>query len=352
MAFAHKELGAVFDHIFVAQKDYLSLFPAVKSSWLPLWASIMAPGPTLATRQHKAIFVGTMNPELNPERVKFVNALAEQAPLTVVQGLFTHYYPDSQIVLNQTVSGDLNFRIFEALGSGALLLTEESGNGLKDLFTPGQDLATYSRGNVQEAILLINHFLQNLEQAQEIATRGHLQIQLHHRSLHRAESILKYIQSTSAEDKLHQITERLNNPLRLHGELLQFLVCALSFTCLQRENAIQALDNALSLVQKCLSLGQETPLSVTLTRLSCLTTFAFDLLLQSDFGAKIRTTVLAGAREKLEIAQFDELNALPYPSDIESARTIIAEEIAKLHHTNMHRQEKILTDTTHENISN
>lgn len=333
MAFAHKDLGAVFDHIFVAQKDYLPLFPPNKSSWLPLWASTIAPGPLLTERKYKAIFVGTMNRELNPERVIFVNALAELAPLTVVQGLFTSYYPDSQIVVNQTVRGDLNFRVFEALGAGALLLTEASKNGLEELFTPGQDLVTYTRGNPQEAASLINHFLQNPEQAQEIATRGELKVQRYHQSHHRAESILKYIQNTSTEEKHRQITERRNNPYRLHSELLQVLICALSFTCLQREHAREALDNALCLMQGCISRSREIPFSVPLVRLSCLATFAFDLLVHSNYGANIRANLLA--MDNLTINDSDELEAIPVPTDIESARAIIAGEIAKLHHINL-----------------
>lgn len=331
MAFAHKELGHVFDHIFVAQKDYLSLFPADKSSWLPLWASVIAPGPLLAKRTHKAIFLGTMNPELNPERFKFINALAALAPLTAVQGNLTSYYPYSQIVLNQTVSGDLNFRVFEALGAGALLLTEASGNGLLDLFTPGVDLVTYTRGNVEEAAHLINHFLQHPGQSQEIATRGELKVRNFHQSHHRAKTILQFIQNTSGEERQHQIAERLNNPVRLHGELLQLLVCALSFTFLQREHAREALDNALSLLQKCLSVSPYAPLSPTVTRLACLATFAFDLVFQSGYGEKIRSTLLGKAREYPNISDHDEEDTMSVPTDLESARAIINEEIAKLH---------------------
>lgn len=331
MAFAHKELGAVVDHIFVAQKDYLPLFPADRSSWLPLWASQPAPGPLLAERKHKAIFVGTMNPELNPERVTFINALAELAPLTVVQGLFTSFYPDAQIVLNQTVCGDLNFRVFEALGAGALLLTEASGNGLQELFNPGEDIVTYTRGNVQEAATLINHFLQNLEQAQAIATLGELKVKHQHQSHHRAESIVQYIQNTSMEDRIGKVHERLHNPLRLHSELLQLLVCALSFTFLQREHAREALDNALSLMQRCLTLTPQIPFSRTLTRLSCLTTFAFDFLLHSSSGTRIRSTLLEKARETPYISSDDEEDTIPVPTDIESTRALINYEISRLH---------------------
>jgi hypothetical protein len=271
-----------------------------------------------------------MNPALNPERVTFVKALAEVAPLTVVQGLFSSFYPESQIVLNQTVCDDLNFRVFEALGAGALLLTEASRNGLEELFIPGQDLVTYRRGDVREAASLINHFLQNPVQAQTIAARGELKVQHYHQSHHRAESILQYIQNTAMEDPLRQITERLHNPLRPQGELLQLLVCALSFTFLEREHAREALDKSLSLMQRCLSPTPKAPFSKTLTRLSCLATFAFDFLFHSSSGAKVRATLLEKAPQNPYTISDDEEETMPVPTDMASTRAIINYEISKL----------------------
>ena len=334
MAFAHKELCTVFDHIFVGQKDYLALFPVTKSSWLPLWASTLAPGPALAQREHKgaAVFVGTLNPELNPERVIFIKALAQQTPLIILEGIFTSHYPQSQIVLNQTVSGDLNFRIFEALGSGALLLTESSTNGLQDLFTSREHLITYPRGNVQEAAKHINYFLQHLEEAQEIATRGESEVKRHHLALHRTASILYQINGL-IDNKETIIFQRSNNPLRYHGELLQLLVCGLSFTFLQRENATEALDNALALLQKCFAVAPEVPLSVTSSRLSYLATFAFDYLLKSHIGSKVRIELQAKAGRNLAAAPSEGKHELPYPADIEATRNLISAEIAMLHQT-------------------
>src|SRR2546427_608945 len=52
-------------------------------------------------------------------------------------------FASSKIVLNESILGDLNFRVFEAMACGALLLTERIENGLVDLFAPGEELAVY-----------------------------------------------------------------------------------------------------------------------------------------------------------------------------------------------------------------
>ena len=43
-------------------------------------------------------------------------------------------YSESKIVLNASINGDLNMRVFEALTSGALLVTDRIENGLDTLF--------------------------------------------------------------------------------------------------------------------------------------------------------------------------------------------------------------------------
>jgi tetratricopeptide (TPR) repeat protein len=53
-------------------------------------------------------------------------------------------YAQAKIVFNESVLGDVNFRVFEAMGAGAMLLTEAVGNGLADLFTAGVHLDTYT----------------------------------------------------------------------------------------------------------------------------------------------------------------------------------------------------------------
>lgn len=186
----HKYLGLVFTHLFVAQKDYIPDFADVfvKPHWLPLWASVhMEPE---AIKTYGAVFVGTLNPALNPDRVKFFEELKKLVPIDVRTAAFQAIFPRSSIVVNQTVKGDLNFRVFEAMMSGAMLLTEHAGHGLSDLFENNKHLVLYEKGNVQEAAEKISYYLQNPNQALTIGEAGRKLVCEKHLAKHRAQNIL------------------------------------------------------------------------------------------------------------------------------------------------------------------
>src|SRR5207244_12261619 len=67
----------------------------------------------------------------------------EDAAHRLPQREMARLFASAKIVLNESIFGDLNFRTFEAMACGALLLTERIDNGLVDLFVPGEELAVY-----------------------------------------------------------------------------------------------------------------------------------------------------------------------------------------------------------------
>lgn len=151
----HVPFSAGFDAVFVAQKDYLDLFTsphyARPAAWMPLFCD---PARCAAPEHERDIpisFVGTVHGTANPERAGFLDAFHKRAPLVVTSGAYAPVYGRSRIVLNQSAAGEVNFRVFEAMGCGAALLTEETGNGLRELFTPGEDVLVYRRGDPADA---------------------------------------------------------------------------------------------------------------------------------------------------------------------------------------------------------
>ena len=155
----HGLYGALFDHVLVAQLQYLESFPHNQGrvSWFPPWAPIY-----LEPASEKTIdvcFRGTFDPALNPNRVTFFKELAEKMPIDYGSGEYTKSYPLAKIVINQAVKADLNFRVFETLMSGALLITPEGATGLDALFTAGDDLVTYLPGSVDDAAAKLAHYL-------------------------------------------------------------------------------------------------------------------------------------------------------------------------------------------------
>jgi len=176
----HSFMAPLFDHILVAQKDYVRVFDGSETpvTWLPLWA----PRHVEASdeKRWQATFIGNLNPELNPRRVAFFEALKHKIPIHIAQGNYWEFFPFAEIVVNQTVKGDLNFRTFEAMMSGALLLTERTPNGLFDLFREGEHLVTYTPDRVEEAAEKVRYLLENPALMRSIARAGREEVLKHH----------------------------------------------------------------------------------------------------------------------------------------------------------------------------
>jgi len=186
----HGDLGKIFDHVLVAQRDYMSYMDKLSDApleWMPLWASQYVEADD--DKMWGAVFVGSLNRKLNPDRVAFFEELEKKTTMYCETGAWWQIFPKSEIVINQTVKGDLNFRVFEAMISGAMLLTERSSNGLLELFEDGKHLVTYEKGNVDEAAEKIEYYLAHKEEAREIAMAGRDQVLQHHCIEHRAKRV-------------------------------------------------------------------------------------------------------------------------------------------------------------------
>lgn len=186
----HTYLSNCFDHMTIAMKDYLSHIHengCKDVDWLPLWASKVVDASD--EKKYGAVFVGTLNKDLNPGRVAFFEKLCKETDVLCKQGAWWEIFPYSEIVINQTVKGDLNFRVFEAMGTGALLLTEKTPNGLFDIFEDKKHLVTYTKDDVKEAKEIIEYYLSHTDEARQIARAGREEIFKHHLPRHRADWI-------------------------------------------------------------------------------------------------------------------------------------------------------------------
>lgn len=215
----HSYLGLVFDNIFVAQKDYAPEFHkiGIQPHWLPLWASVsMEP---MEPKTFGAVFLGTLDPLLNPDRVRFFDELKKLVEIDVRTAPFPDVFPRSQIIVNQTVKGDLNFRVFEAMMSGALLLTERSGNGLNELFKEDVHLVLYEKGNAAEAGEKISYYLAHPEEARKIGLAGRDIICSQHLPMHRAQQLLEALKHPTRPNKIPSAFAAMRNYTRLIGGL-------------------------------------------------------------------------------------------------------------------------------------
>ncbi|SNS02400.1 Glycosyl transferases group 1 [Humidesulfovibrio mexicanus] len=189
----HVPLSAGFDILLAAQKDYAPLFQDARlprrAEWFPLFCDADRDRDPGLERDIPVCFVGTQDPPLNPMRKPFLDAFRRGAPLLARTGDFRPLFGRSRLVLNQCAVGELNFRIFEAMACGAALLTEDCENGLRDLFTPGEELLIYRRGDAAHAAATARTALERPDLAQ-LARRGRDAVHARHSSLVRAKRIL------------------------------------------------------------------------------------------------------------------------------------------------------------------
>ena len=170
----HRYFAGMFDHVFVAQHDCAVSLGAYNPAceWLPLF-SRMGDIRYATTKIYDITFVGTVNPARNAARVEFLNKFAAKMPLHVFSGEYVEHYNASNIILNQSVSNDINFRVFEALASGSLLLTDNVDNGFDRLFEDGRHLVVYRKGDVDDAVEKARYYLANAAEREKIAEEGH-----------------------------------------------------------------------------------------------------------------------------------------------------------------------------------
>lgn len=201
----HVPLSAGFDIMLAAQKDYLPMFqdPRLprRAEWFPLFCDPSRDLDPGLEREYPVGFVGTLDPPLNPGRKPFLDAFRRAAPLVLRQGDFRPVFARSRLVLNQCAVGELNFRIFEAMSCGAALLTEDCENGLRELFTPGEDLYVYARGDAQGAARIAREALADPIALAELAAHGQAKVRSRHSALARAKRIVALAESALREGR-------------------------------------------------------------------------------------------------------------------------------------------------------
>ena len=242
----HRFLALLFDKTFVAQPDYVPQFHQFGQNpeWMPLWApQYVEPDPD---KRYGAVFIGTLDSTLNPGRVRFFNELRQKTSIHCQQGGYIDFFPRAKIVVNQTVKGDLNFRTFEAMMSGACLLTERRGNGLFELFQEGVHLVSYEPGNADDAAAKIEMLLADRARCRKIAACGRAEILAKHTSAHRAQQVLKAITGLK---KRHE-------PMRFFSSMVNFSTLGVRLEKIDPGLAGSAYVHALKAGEEALSRGE------------------------------------------------------------------------------------------------
>ncbi len=175
-----RHYARLFDLVLSAQRDYVPLFEGdgVPARWLPWGIDPRLFKDHGLPRTIDVAFVGMIDAN-RPKRAAVVDELRRRFGLATFgedpahrlgETEMARIFSSAKIVFNESVFGDVNFRTFEAMACGALLLTERTGNGLVELFTPGEHLAVYEPDDL---VAQIAHYLAMDAERERIAAAGH-----------------------------------------------------------------------------------------------------------------------------------------------------------------------------------
>jgi hypothetical protein len=213
-----------FDLCLVSLRDHLRRFTdkalgEEQVYWFPAFAKDDdRPGPL--EEEWDCLFVGTLKADKTPKRMAFLRDLRALAPgLHTVSGDYRRLFPRGRVALNHCEAGDLNFRVFEALGCGACLLTPRIGHGLLDLFQDGVHFVAYDPDDARDAAQRLQKLLANPLKRSMLRAAGLAAIDAGHRARHRAEELSRLLRAYPRQ----LVQERRQRAIRIRKQWLRVI---------------------------------------------------------------------------------------------------------------------------------
>ncbi|MCX8065909.1 MAG: glycosyltransferase [Candidatus Hydrogenedentes bacterium] len=192
------EMARHFDIVFLAQKSHVELFKLEGIRyvyWLPLACYPELYPKEKLPRDIDVAYVGSLSHEEGDKRIKILKKVADKFPNHFIGKSWpremARIYSRSKIVVNSAINYDLNMRVFEALASGALLVTDPA-DSINELFEDGKEIVVYH--SQDELLDKIKYYLENEDEREKIAQQGKEKVLKYHTYHHRVEQIVKTIE--------------------------------------------------------------------------------------------------------------------------------------------------------------
>jgi hypothetical protein len=185
-----------FDLVLAAQRDGARRLQGQgipSARWLPLACDPDVHRKHDVPKRYDVCFVGNLLPGARTEAVRhlqkhFAGMFVGRCYLDEM----AETYSASRIVLNRSVLGDVNMRVFEALACGSLLVTNDlADNGQAELFRAGEHLVTYR--DLDDLVEKVAYYLEHEDEGERIAAAGREAVLAAHTYRHRMETILRTV---------------------------------------------------------------------------------------------------------------------------------------------------------------
>ena len=162
-------------------------------------------------------FVGSLTDQLVRRR-RLLDRLGRRVSLHVERSFFrdmARTFSASKIVFNDAVKDDLNMRVFEALASGSMLLTDRApGSGLEEMFRDREHLVIYDEDNLED---LAEYYLAHERERERIAARGRAEALRWHTYDHRAASLIETVSDPTGAATLEPFEDEIDDPVLLEA---------------------------------------------------------------------------------------------------------------------------------------
>jgi hypothetical protein len=191
---SRQRLARFFDHVFLYHRNYIPEFrehPDGRLHWLPYACDLAMFRSLGVERDLDVAFIGqafTANGERSGVMARLRERWKTNDQRWYDQEEIPGVYSRARIVLNMPLRDDLNFRFFEALSCGALLLTRRIANGQELLFEENTHYVAY--GDERELLEKVAYYLAHDDERLAIAARGHAEVVARHGLEARVETML------------------------------------------------------------------------------------------------------------------------------------------------------------------
>jgi len=185
-----------YDYVFCCQKqgaERLRKELNINTCWVPHAFSPELIKPVSEDKIYDIGFVGTEGKKslrkvlMKELKALFPESYIDQAPYKHMAEI----YSASKIGFNYSIQNDINMRMFEIIGSGAMLLTNEiKNNGFEDIFEDRVNCVVYR--SKDECLELAQYYLEHQEEREKIARAG-FDLSKHHTYRKRLDKIFSHL---------------------------------------------------------------------------------------------------------------------------------------------------------------